>query len=155
MNTVVDPDDEYWMRRALELAERARQAQEVPVGAIIVHEDSIIGSGWNQSITANDATAHAEIVALRDATIGLENYRLPRNTTMFVTLEPCAMCAGAMVHARVDRLVFGATDPKTGAIQSIFNILNNENLNHRANITGGVLESACSHILIEFFQARR
>jgi len=155
MNTVVDPDDEYWMRRALELAERARQAQEVPVGAIIVHEDSIIGSGWNQSITANDATAHAEIVALRDATIGLENYRLPKQTTMYVTLEPCAMCAGALVHARIDRLVFGATDPKTGAVQSIFNILNNEKLNHRALITGGVLESACSHILVDFFQERR
>ena len=155
MNTEVNPDDEYWMRHALELAERARQEQEVPVGAILVHENRIIGSGWNQGIGANDATAHAEIVALRAASKELQNYRLPKQTTMYVTLEPCAMCAGAMVHARVDRLVFGATDPKTGAVQSIFNILSNEKLNHRAVITGGVLESACSQILVEFFQERR
>ena len=129
--------------------------EEVPVGAILVHENQIIGSGWNQSIVANDATAHAEIVALRAATTELQNYRLPKQTTMYVTLEPCAMCAGALVHARIDRLVFGANDPKTGAIESIFNILNNEKLNHRANITGGVLESSCSQILVDFFQERR
>ena len=127
----------------------------MPVGAILVHENQIIGSGWNQSIVANDATAHAEIVALRAATTELQNYRLPKQTTMYVTLEPCAMCAGALVHARIDRLVFGANDPKTGAIESIFNILNNEKLNHRANITGGVLESSCSQILVDFFQERR
>ena len=155
MNTVVNSDDEYWMRHALEFAERAGQAQEVPVGAILVHENRIIGSGWNQSIVADDATAHAEIVALRAATRELQNYRLPKQTTMYVTLEPCAMCAGALVHARVDRLVFGATDPKTGAVQSIFNILSSEKLNHRAEITGGVLESACSQILVDFFKERR
>jgi tRNA(adenine34) deaminase len=155
MHNEVEPGDEYWMQQALELAERARQEQEVPVGAILVHENQIIGSGWNQSIVANDATAHAEIVALRAATTELQNYRLPKQTTMYVTLEPCAMCAGALVHARIDRLVFGANDPKTGAIESIFNILNNEKLNHRANITGGVLESSCSQILVDFFQERR
>jgi tRNA(adenine34) deaminase len=155
MNNEVEFDDEYWMRHALELAERARQQQEVPVGAILVHENKLIGSGWNQSIVANDATAHAEIVALREATSGLQNYRLPKQTTMYVTLEPCAMCAGALVHARIDRLVFGASDPKTGAIQSIFNILNNENLNHRAEITGGILGQSCSQILVDFFQERR
>jgi tRNA(adenine34) deaminase len=143
------------MLQALELAEQARQEQEVPVGAILVHENKLIGSGWNQSILANDATAHAEIVALRDATSRLQNYRLPKLTTMYVTLEPCAMCAGALVHARIDRLVFGASDPKTGAVESIFNILNNEKLNHRADITSGILESSCSQILVDFFQARR
>ena len=155
MHNEVESDDEYWMLQALELAEQARQEQEVPVGAILVHENKLIGSGWNQSILANDATAHAEIVALRDATSRLQNYRLPKLTTMYVTLEPCAMCAGALVHARIDRLVFGASDPKTGAVESIFNILNNEKLNHRADITGGILESSCSQILVDFFQARR
>lgn len=155
MHNEVESDDEYWMLQALELAEQARQEQEVPVGAILVHENKLIGSGWNQSILANDATAHAEIVALRDATSRLQNYRLPKLTTMYVTLEPCAMCAGALVHARIDRLVFGASDPKTGAVESIFNILNNEKLNHRADITSGILESSCSQILVDFFQARR
>lgn len=155
MHNEVESGDEYWMRQALEFAERARQEQEVPVGAILVHENQVIGTGWNQSIVSHDATAHAEIVALRQATSGLQNYRLPRQTTMYVTLEPCAMCAGALVHARIDRLVFGASDPKTGAIESIFNILNNEKLNHRANITGGVLEPSCSQILVDFFQERR
>jgi len=155
MNNEVVHEDEYWMQRALELAELARQAQEIPVGAILVHENKLIGSGWNKSIMANDATAHAEIVALREATSELENYRLPKQTTMYVTLEPCAMCAGALVHARVDRLVFGATDPKSGAVKSIFNILSNEKLNHRAEIVGGVLESTCSQILVDFFQERR
>ena len=155
MHNEVESDDEYWMLQALELAEQARQEQEGPVGAILVHENKLIGSGWNQSILANDATAHAEIVALRDATSRLQNYRLPKLTTMYVTLEPCAMCAGALVHARIDRLVFGASDPKTGAVESIFNILNNEKLNHRADITSGILESSCSQILVDFFQARR
>ena len=155
MNNEAGLDDEYWMRYALELAERARQQEEVPVGAILVHENKLIGSGWNQSIGSNDATAHAEIIALREATAQLQNYRLLKQTTMYVTLEPCAMCAGALVHARVDRLVFGASDPKTGAVQSIFNILNNEKLNPRADITGGVLESTCSQILVDFFQERR
>jgi len=155
MNDEIKIDDEYWMREALALAERAKQEQEVPVGAVLVHENKLIGGGWNQSILANDATAHAEIVALRSATSGLQNYRLPKQTTMYVTLEPCAMCAGALVHARVDRLVFGASDPKTGAVGSIFNILDNEMLNHRASITGGILESLCSQILVDFFQERR
>lgn len=148
-------DDEYWMQQALALAARAQQQDEVPVGAVIVHDNKLIGSGWNQSISAHDATAHAEIIALRDATQRLENYRLPKQTTMYITLEPCAMCAGALVHARVDRVVFGAADPKTGAVESLFKLLSNENLNHRAEVTAGILETECSEILVNFFQARR
>lgn len=147
--------DEYWMQQALQLAEKAQQQDEVPVGAILVVENEIVGRGWNQSITSNDPTAHAEVVALRDATGNLANYRLPKESTLYVTLEPCAMCAGAMVHARVGRVVFGASDPKSGAVTTFFNLLSSEQLNHRAEITGGVLEEACSNLLKEFFQARR
>jgi len=155
LNNAAIVDHEYWMQQALELAQRAGQEHEVPVGAILIHKDQVIGKGWNRSITSSDATAHAEIMALREATASIGNYRLPKDTIMYVTLEPCAMCAGAMVHARVDQLVFGATDPKTGAVNSIFNILDNDKLNHRAKITGGILESACSNLLTEFFRERR
>ena len=148
-------DDEYWMQQAIELAERAQQQDEVPVGALIVVGDEVAGSGWNQSITTKDPTAHAEIVALRDASQQIQNYRLPQLSTMYVTLEPCAMCAGALVHARIGRVVFGATDPKAGAVQSYFNVLSTEHLNHRAEWTGGVLEASCSDMLKNFFQARR
>jgi len=147
--------DEYWMRQALQLAEKAQQQGEVPVGAIIVVDNEIVGRGWNQSIASNDPTAHAEIVALRDATGNIANYRLPKDSTLYVTLEPCAMCAGAMVHARAGRVVFGASDPKSGAVTTFFNILSSEQLNHRAEITGGVLETLCSDLLKSFFQARR
>jgi len=150
----VNPD-EYWMQHALHLAEKAQQQDEVPVGAIIVVENEIIGRGWNQSISSNDPTAHAEIVALRDAAANIANYRLPKESTLYVTLEPCAMCAGAMVHARVGRVVFGAGDPKSGAVTTFFNLLSSEQLNHRAEITSGVLETSCSDLLKQFFQARR
>lgn len=155
MTHQVDRDDKYWMQQAIELAERARQQDEVPVGALIVVDDNIIGSGWNQCITTKDPTAHAEVVALRDASQQIQNYRLPQLSTMYVTLEPCAMCAGALVHARVDRVVFGATDPKAGAVRSFFRLLSTEHLNHRAEITGGVLETSCSELLRKFFQDRR
>ena len=148
-------DDEYWMRQAIELAERARQQDEVPVGALIVVDGNIIGSGWNQSITTKDPTAHAEIVALRDASRQIQNYRLPRLSALYVTLEPCAMCAGALVHARVGRVVYGATDPRAGAVETHFNVLGTNHLNHRAETEGGVLESECSEILKNFFKARR
>lgn len=147
--------DEKWMRHALALAERAEQQQEVPVGALIVYEDAIIGEGWNQGISLNDPTAHAEVIALRAASQTIQNYRLPRESTLYVTLEPCAMCAGALVQARIGRVVFGASDPKTGAVGSVFNLLDNEKLNHRAHIVGGVLESICSEMLKKFFQQRR
>lgn len=147
--------DEHWMQLALDLAAKAEEQGEVPVGAVIVCDNEVIGSGWNQGISNNDPTAHAEIVALRDAAQRLSNYRLPKQSTLYVTLEPCAMCAGAMIHARVDRLVFGASDPKSGAVETFFNLLSSDQLNHRAEITSGVMESSCSDILKEFFKARR
>lgn len=142
------------MQRALELAQHAQEEGEVPVGAILVKEDQILGEGWNAPITAHDPTAHAEIRALRNAAQRLGNYRL-LDTTLYVTLEPCVMCAGAIVHARVKRVVYGATDPKTGAAGSVFNILNSELHNHRVEITAGVLEQECSAMLRNFFQAKR
>jgi tRNA(adenine34) deaminase len=143
------------MRRAIELAQRAREAGEVPVGAVLVQGDEVLGEGWNQPIGLNDPTAHAEIQALRAATARLGNYRLPANTTLYVTLEPCPMCAGALVHARVGEVVFGAPDPRTGAAGTVFNILASPQMNHRARITAGVLEQECSDLLTEFFRARR
>lgn len=142
------------MRRALELARHAETLGEVPVGAVVVHNDEIIGEGWNQPITANDPTAHAEIVALRAAAQRLQNYRLT-DTSLYVTLEPCAMCAGAIVHARVARVVFGAPDPKAGAGGSVFNLLANDRFNHRAQVVAGVLAEACGDVLRRFFEARR
>jgi len=148
-------NDERWMQHALSLAERARQDGEVPVGAVIVTNDEILAEGYNQPIGANDPTAHAEIVALRAATQRLGNYRLPPGTSLYVTLEPCPMCAGALVHARVARVVFGAPDPRTGAGGSVFNLLDCDRLNHRAEICGGVCEAECSELLKGFFKARR
>ena len=146
--------DAAYMRRALELARHAEEAGEVPVGALVVLTDEIIGEGWNQPIVAHDPTAHAEIVALRAAAARMRNYRLA-DTTLYVTLEPCAMCAGAMVHARVARVVYGATDPKSGAAGSVFNLLESPSLNHRAQVTGGVLAEECGEILRRFFESRR
>lgn len=146
--------DEVWMRRALELARRAEALGEVPVGAVVVHDAEIIGEGWNQPITSNDPTAHAEIVALRAAAQRLRNYRLT-DTSLYVTLEPCAMCAGAIVHARIARVVFGAPDPRAGAGGSVFNLLASERLNHRASVRGGVLVEECAGLLQDFFQSRR
>jgi tRNA(adenine34) deaminase len=146
--------DLFWMQRALELAHQAEAEGEVPVGAILVKEDQVVGEGWNAPIGEHDPTAHAEIRALRNAATRLGNYRL-LDTTLYVTLEPCVMCAGAIIHARVRRVVFGAADPKTGAAGSVFDILNSELHNHRVEITSGVLEPECSTMLKEFFQARR
>lgn len=146
-------DNEY-MERALELARLAEAAGEVPVGALIVREGVVVAEGWNRPISSNDPTAHAEIVAMRAAGQALNTYRLT-GTTLYVTLEPCAMCASAMVHARVQRLVFAAADPRAGAAGSVFNIVQHPALNHRLECTGGVLAEECGAMLRAFFLARR
>jgi tRNA(adenine34) deaminase len=146
--------DAAYMRRALELARHAEEAGEVPVGALVVLNDEIIGEGWNQPIVTHDPTAHAEIVALRAAAVRMKNYRIP-DAVLYVTLEPCAMCAGAMVHARIARVVYGAADPKSGAAGSVFNLLESSILNHRAQITRGVLAAECGEMLRNFFAAKR
>ena len=148
------PDDEKWMRHALTLAEKAQQQDEVPVGAVIVHENNLIGEGWNQPISSNDPTAHAEIQAIRAACSNNNNYRLP-NTTLYVTLEPCLMCTGAIIHSRIARLVFAAKEPKTGAIVSGFDVLNNNRLNHHVQCEHGLLSEQSSQLLRQFFKARR
>ncbi|MEE4174769.1 MAG: tRNA adenosine(34) deaminase TadA [Xanthomonadales bacterium] len=146
--------DERFMREALALAARAEAQDEVPVGAVVVFDGVIIGRGWNQTIGRSDPTAHAEIQALREAGKARSNYRL-RDCDLYVTLEPCAMCAGAMVHARLRRLVFGAFDPKTGAAGSVFSLLPGERHNHRVDVAGGCLEAECAEQLRAFFRARR
>lgn len=146
--------DTIWLNRAIELAKRAEEAGEVPVGAVVVLENEIIGSGWNQPISRCDPTAHAEIIALRDAAQNVGNYRLP-NTTLYVTLEPCAMCVGAMLHARISRLVFGAYDHKTGAVASVFSFLDEEHLNHRIIYQGGILAEESGALLTNFFKKKR
>ncbi|MCK4951912.1 MAG: tRNA adenosine(34) deaminase TadA [Gammaproteobacteria bacterium] len=146
--------DEYWMQRALELAKKAEAQGEVPVGSVLIKDDQVIGEGWNHPVSANDPTAHAEISAMRAASDKLQNYRLP-GTTLYVTLEPCTMCVGAMIHARIERLVFGAYEPKTGAVTSVFDILQSPEHNHCVNFQGGVLKNECAGLLKEFFQARR
>jgi tRNA(adenine34) deaminase len=145
--------DEAFMRRALELAQRAQEEGEVPVGAVVVLEEKILGEGWNRPIAASDPTAHAEIQAMRAASSALSNYRLT-GATLYVTLEPCAMCVGAMFHARVSRVVFGAADPKTGAAGSVMNLFDTP-LNHHAQIHGGVLAGECGALLSQFFASRR
>ena len=147
-------DDLVWMARALELARAAAAQGEVPVGAIIVREGQVIGEGRNHMIGANDASAHAEIEALRDAGRRVGNYRLP-GATLYVSLEPCVMCAGAMIHARLARVVYAATDPKTGAAGSVFDTLASDRHNHRIAIDGGVMAAEASRLLTEFFRARR
>jgi len=147
-------DDEHFMGLALDLAREAGAAGEVPVGALIVLEDGVVGRGFNQPIGRHDPTAHAEIMALRDAATRLGNYRLP-GSTLFVTLEPCAMCAGAIMHARVGRVVFGARDLKTGAAGSVIDLFAESRLNHHTAITGGVLADECGSLLSGFFAARR
>ena len=143
-----------WMERALELAHHAADTHEVPVGAVLVLDDHVIGKGWNQPISLQDPSAHAEIIALREGAKALGNYRL-LNTTLYVTLEPCAMCVGAMIHARIQRLVFGAYDKRTGAVSSVFQLLDDERLNHRVDWEGGVMEQECGDILRDFFRKRR
>jgi tRNA(adenine34) deaminase len=142
------------MRRAYELARQAEAAGEVPVGAVIVRDGVIVAEGFNRPISTRDPTAHAEMVALRAAAAALDNYRLG-GTTLYVTLEPCAMCAGAMVHARVQRLVFAATDPRAGAAGSVFEVVRNPALNHRLEVESGVMAEECGALLRGFFVARR
>ena len=149
-----DYRDDNFMRDAIALAQLAWDAGEVPVGAVVVKDNEIIGRGFNQPITSNDPTTHAEIVALRDAAQHLKNYRLV-DCVLYVTLEPCMMCVGAMLHARLRRVVFGASDPKTGACGSVINLPAEEKLNHHATFEGGVLSEECSAMLRAFFQARR
>lgn len=146
--------DLIYMRQALDQAHNAWALGEVPVGAVVVHEDRVIATGFNQPIGTHDPTAHAEIMALRAAAAILGNYRLP-GCELFVTLEPCAMCAGAMMHARLARVVFGASDPKTGTCGSIVNLFEQEKLNHHTELSGGVLADECGQLLKEFFAERR
>ena len=146
--------DELWMEEALRCAQRALEAGEVPVGAIVVCEGQIVGRGWNRNITGSDPTAHAEVIALREAGAAVGNHRL-EDCELFVTIEPCAMCAGAMVHARIRRLVYGADDPKTGAVQSVMQVLNHPQLNHKIEVRSGVLAGRSAEILQSFFRSRR
>ncbi|MFY9147464.1 MAG: tRNA adenosine(34) deaminase TadA [Bacillota bacterium] len=146
--------DETFMLSALEQAERSAAMGEVPVGAVIVKDGRIIAVGCNMKETTNDPTAHAEIQAIRAAAKALQSWRL-LDTTMYVTLEPCVMCCGALVHARVRRLVYGAPDPKSGAVDSLFNIVTDERLNHRLEVRGGVLAQRCGDLLREFFRNKR
>jgi tRNA(adenine34) deaminase len=146
--------DESWMAEALALAHAAAARGEVPVGAVVVKDGSIVGRGGNATIAGNDPTAHAEIMALREAGRALRNYRLP-GCDLYVTVEPCAMCAGAILHARIERLVFGANDPKTGACGSVVDLFGVPRLNHHATVTGGVLAGECGGLLSDFFGARR
>lgn len=146
-------DDEF-MREALQLADTARSAGEVPVGAVVVHDGRIVGRGFNAPISGHDPTAHAEIQALRNAASALGNYRLT-DCSLYVTLEPCLMCSGAIMHARIARLVFGASDPKTGACGSVINAFAEQRLNHHTTVQGGVLADECGGLLSAFFRERR
>lgn len=146
--------DKVFMREALTLARQGNDAGEVPVGAVVVKDGAIIGRGFNQPIGAHDPTAHAEIMALREAAAQQGNYRLP-GCTLYVTLEPCAMCVGAILHARIERVVFGAPDPKTGACGSVIDLTAVQKLNHHARFTGGMLAGECGELLKTFFAGRR
>jgi len=146
--------DQYWMERALELAAKAASENEIPVGAIVVLNDEVIGEGYNSPISLCDPTAHAEIQAIRMACKNMNNYRLP-GATLFVTLEPCSMCAGAMIHARIERVVYAATEPKSGIVESQGRFFEAEFLNHKVNVASGVLAEMASTQLTQFFQYRR
>jgi len=145
---------EYWMQQAILLAQKAAAEDEVPVGAIVVQNNKLIAEGWNQSIQSSDPSAHAEITAIRNAGQALNNYRLI-DTTMYVTLEPCSMCVGAMIHARVSRLVFGADDLKTGATGSAINLIHDPIHNHKIEVLGGVMDAECKELLQAFFKQKR
>lgn len=145
---------EVWMGRALAMARRAAIEGEVPVGAVVVFDGEVIGEGWNRPIAAHDPTAHAEIVALRAAADRIGNYRLC-GCALYVTVEPCVMCAGAILHARIARVVFGAYDPRAGASGSVFDVLETDRLNHRVEVLGGVRAAECGVVLTNFFEARR
>lgn len=142
------------MQYAIELAQQAEAINEIPVGAVVVYQDKIIGEGFNQSISLSDPSAHAEMLAIRQAAKTLNNYRL-LDCTLYVTLEPCAMCAGLLVHSRIKRLVFGANDEKTGSAGSVFNLVKNEKLNHQIEVCAGVMAEQCSALLSAFFKRRR
>jgi tRNA(adenine34) deaminase len=146
--------DELFMEEALRAAQRALEAGEVPVGALVVCEGRVIAQGWNRNLTGADPTAHAEIVALREAGAVVGNHRLG-DCELFATIEPCAMCAGALVHARIKRLVYGADDPKAGAVHSVMQVVNHPQLNHRMEVKGGVLAARCGDVLQAFFRQRR
>ena len=164
--TPIDPDptsdkptpdsapDELWMEEALRCAQRALEAGEVPVGAVVVCGGRIVGRGWNRNIADSDPTAHAEIVALREAGAAVGNHRL-EECELFVTIEPCAMCAGALVHARIRRLVYGADDAKAGAVRSVMQVLNHPQLNHQTEVRSGVLAGRSAEVLQSFFKSRR
>jgi tRNA(adenine34) deaminase len=147
-------DDLHFMREALALAKLAAEAGEVPVGAVLVREGAVVGRGYNRPVTGRDPTAHAEVMALRDAAEQIGNYRLGE-CELYVTLEPCVMCAGAIMHARVSRVVYGATDPKSGACGSVVDLFADDRLNHHATVTGGVMAEEAARLLQEFFGARR
>jgi tRNA(adenine34) deaminase len=146
--------DRQFMQQALDQAKLAAIAGEVPVGAVLVRDGQVISTGFNKPITNSDPSAHAEMLALRAAAQADANYRLP-GTTLYVTLEPCTMCAGAMLHARVDRVVFGASDPKTGAAGSILNIFSEKQINHQTQVEGGIMGEECGQVLRDFFKERR
>jgi tRNA(adenine34) deaminase len=146
--------DRQYMQQAIEQAMLAASAGEVPVGAVLVRNGKVISKGFNQPISNSDPSAHAEMLALRGAAQSEANYRLP-GTTLYVTLEPCTMCAGAMLHARVDRVVFGASDPKTGAAGSVLNVFSEKQINHQTQVEGGIMSEECGQILRQFFKERR
>jgi tRNA(adenine34) deaminase len=146
--------DELWMEEALRCAQRALEAGEVPVGAVVVCNGQVVGRGWNRNITALDPTAHAEVMALREAGTAVGNHRL-EDCDLFVTIEPCVMCSGALVHARIRRLVYGADDPKAGAVRSVMQVLNHPQLNHKIEVRGGVLAGRSAEVLQSFFKSRR
>lgn len=147
-------EDDVYMRMALDLAAQAAAAGEVPVGAVVVRDGEVLGQGWNRPISTCDATAHAEIVALREASRACGNYRLP-GATLYVTIEPCTMCVGAMIHARVERVVFGAPEPKAGALVSQLNLTEANHWNHRLQVVGNVCAAEAAEIMRAFFQMRR
>ena len=146
--------DEFYMRRVMELAAQAGMAGEVPVGALVVRDGEVIGEGYNQPISGCDPTAHAEIVALRDAAANINNYRLT-GCDLYVSIEPCTMCVGAMIHARVQRVIFGAKEPRAGALTSQLQLMDNNHFNHSIEWQGGLLEQECGDIMSEFFRRKR
>jgi tRNA(adenine34) deaminase len=146
--------DDIWMEEALRAAQEALGMGEVPVGAVVVLDNKVVGRGWNRNLRESDPSAHAEIVALRNAGATIGNHRLV-GCELFATIEPCAMCAGAMIHSRLKRLIYGADDPKAGAVHSVMQVLNHPQLNHKMEVRGGVLADRCADLLQEFFKSRR
>lgn len=151
--TQVELDQQY-MRMAIEQAQLAAQSGEVPVGAVLVRDGRVISKAFNKPIATHDPSAHAEMLALRAAALAEENYRIP-GSTLYVTLEPCAMCSGAMLHARIDRVVFGAPDPKTGAAGSVLDLFSSKQINHQTSVEGGIMSEECGQLLRDFFKGRR